>query len=480
MKKNEELHDLVHSLTKSEKRHFRISCAHYKGASNYLLLFDELIKQKEYDEGVIRRKYKNEVFIRQLHVTKHYLKQLILKSLRTYHAGRSKKTELADLLQNIEILFTKERYALCQQEVEKAINLAERYELDTYLIELFNWERKLVQAISPFDIPGIQLIIQKEEEAILRLNNTFNHKKTNVSIYSLLRTPAVIDEVAAVKQLPKSLEAKVYFQHTEYYKHLRNGDFKEAEKAMFMLIQYMEERPERIAEEPGIYASTVNNLLGYLIHAKQYQKGLTLVIQAKNRYQNWELGKGSRLLLKQILRTYNIELEIYRDLGVTEGNTEAVYAIEQFILLHEQHAPMEYMVLFWYQFSSIYFRQKQYGQALKWINKVLQYDSRAIRTDLQIYSRILNLMIHFELKNRFVLGYYIDSTRRFLKKVGADQQWQKLILKYFSKLRKTPEYELKEVFATIYNQFFPEGGEVLLSSEVLDYIDFQHWLEGRM
>lgn len=120
MIKKEQLFILIKSLSKAEKRYFRLACRQAETASNYLKLFDAMDAQEEYDEKAIRKKFKKETFCNQLHVTKSYLRQFILKSLRNFHTKISKDAELKDALRNVEILFHKELYPLCYGELKKA------------------------------------------------------------------------------------------------------------------------------------------------------------------------------------------------------------------------------------------------------------------------------------------------------------------------------------------------------------------------
>ena len=106
MLKNEYLYYLIKSLSKSEKRHFRL---YNKGDSNnYLLLFDAIEKQSHYDGIKIKETFKKKDFIKQLHVTKNYLNNQILKSLKSYHSKISKSAELKELIRDIEILLKKD------------------------------------------------------------------------------------------------------------------------------------------------------------------------------------------------------------------------------------------------------------------------------------------------------------------------------------------------------------------------------------
>jgi hypothetical protein len=55
MKPSTELHDLIKSLTKSEKRFFKLHSSLQSGDKNYLRIFDAIDKQKVYDEDAIKK-----------------------------------------------------------------------------------------------------------------------------------------------------------------------------------------------------------------------------------------------------------------------------------------------------------------------------------------------------------------------------------------------------------------------------------------
>ena len=65
MKKNEHLFYLIKSLSKAEKRHFKIFTDSEDKNKNYILLFDEIDKQIIYDEKIIKKKFWNATFVKQ-------------------------------------------------------------------------------------------------------------------------------------------------------------------------------------------------------------------------------------------------------------------------------------------------------------------------------------------------------------------------------------------------------------------------------
>merc|ERR1711974_480393 len=86
--------DLIKSLTKSEKRFFKLSSSLQSGEKNYLKIFDAIEEQSEYNEEDIKEQFKNERFIKHFPSEKNHLYKLILKSLRSYHSDTSSSSIL--------------------------------------------------------------------------------------------------------------------------------------------------------------------------------------------------------------------------------------------------------------------------------------------------------------------------------------------------------------------------------------------------
>jgi hypothetical protein len=63
MKPSNELFELIKSLTKSEKRFFKLQSSLQSGDKNYIRLFDTIDKMSEYDEEEVKSNFKGEKFI---------------------------------------------------------------------------------------------------------------------------------------------------------------------------------------------------------------------------------------------------------------------------------------------------------------------------------------------------------------------------------------------------------------------------------
>ena len=344
MIKKNNLFELIHSLSVSEKRFFRQSFGGQgNDRSNYLRLFNEIDKMDAYDESKIRKIFQGEKFINQLHVTKIYLQDSILTSLRNYYRSSSVSMLLKNHLQNIEIYFNKELYNLCALEIRKAGKSAMRFEDETTLLEILNWKRKLLQAQSPQDF-DVKEVLDAQRASIERLVNVQGLWNEMINGPSGTELPE-----------PQSLSAKVLCYHIKYRDAIQQGKNDRAKTSLLELISILQKHPHRIEEDPSIYLSTMNNLLSFLVFTGNSDETSSILPRVKSFYNRIDSIKKTKGNFRLILRTYNIELEMYRDAESLEDAVRLITEIQRLLTGHENRTPHSYMVSFWFQFAYIFF-----------------------------------------------------------------------------------------------------------------------------
>ena len=239
----------------------------------YLKLFDAIDKQKQYDEGLIRQKFKGEQFLNQLHVPKNYLRALILKSLRNFHSNLSKDSEVKDILRNVEILFNKELYQHAIGELKRAEKIASSYQLFLLLIDVLNWKRRLQQHLTPNDFPAFKETLDEQNQVLEKLINlnAYSNLIVDVSHEVTGGIAGVIDHqdwLSNVKNA-QSLEARVMHVNARYFQLVSEGRAEDGERILYELLDYMDELPHRVEETPGLYISTINNFISYFVFTKR-------------------------------------------------------------------------------------------------------------------------------------------------------------------------------------------------------------------
>lgn len=474
MAKKGNLFLLIKSLSKSEKRYFRIYAGVSGGDANYLQLFDVIEAQDEYDEEAVREKLKGKKFLSQLHVTKIYLTELILKALKNYHSDTSVHSRLLDLLRDIELLFDKELYDLCYYKIVKAEELAGKYEKLSLLTEVFFWKRRLALAVSR-NRKDIYDLLAKEKDTIeqMKVLNTYWHHTINMG--SLMNDDGFLRKLKETKGNAHALQSQVLHQHILYGLHFIKGDIKNAEKYISGLIRLLEKYPDRIKEDPHSYVTAIGNKIGLLLSGKKWGEIPALVSKIREVPAKYALKNESRFTVRLWLRVFNVELEMYRDSRQLEKGIALMDEIQRFIEKRPKAIPADYILLFHYQFANIFFLKKDYPKSMRWLNEIINSNFGNTREDIQCYARILNLIVHFELNNIIVLRYAVDSCRRFLKKKSAEISSGKALLNLFSKLGHAYPEEYHAIFKKAYAEIFPPDFR-----QTQDYVDIKSWVEEKM
>lgn len=484
MKKNEELFALIKAMSKSEKRNFRLESAQFKGSAKYIKLFDAIDSLDEYDEQQIKTLFKNDKSLRQFHVLKNYLKQAILKSLRSFHAKRSKQVELNDCLSNLNILFNKELFQLCEVEVKKAERIAVEYDLFSGLNEVQNWKRKLAQTKDPSNFSLFKQILQQQIDSVERLKNQHSYYQLitdlSESIIAGYKGPIPNEELLEDINNASSFESGVIHCNARYFKAVNLGNADETKECLNDLIAFFELHKNKLEQYPGLYISSMNNAISYFVFTVDYDTALKMIVQLQDFYDRIKLQKENITLLKQALRMYNLELEIYRQLQAESENKDKIESIHLTVEKAMNKMPDSYLISFWFQLANIYFVLEDFKTALKFLNKIMDNNFGDTRSDIQLHARILNLMVHFELNNLFVLRYFVESAKRMAKKVPYDQQFLKKLLSCFSKLGQLSPSDFKAVFTELKTLI---ANNDLITKEHINlstgYINYNRWLEKR-
>ncbi|MBP9740272.1 MAG: hypothetical protein KBD28_06240, partial [Chitinophagaceae bacterium] len=151
---SQELHQLIISLSKGEKRAIVLSADRTEGNKNFLELYYALLKQPIYDEDQLLKENNNKPFVKHLGFTKNYLQNFILKELRTIHTDYKVSIKIKNYLIDVELLFWKGHFKLALKLINQAKILAENYDYPLMLEELYYWERRIVTSGS-MKIPKI-------------------------------------------------------------------------------------------------------------------------------------------------------------------------------------------------------------------------------------------------------------------------------------------------------------------------------------
>lgn len=496
MKPSKELFHLIHSLTKSEKRYFKLTSSLQSGEKNYVKLFDAIEAQESYDEEEIKEIFKDETFIQHLPSEKNHLYSLLLKSLRNFHSEKSVSAELQEYLKNAEILYDKALYKECNKVVRKAKTIANEHEEFYFLLELINWERTLMEEgfVRGKFTRNIDELVLEEEDVLEKLQNLAEYQILYSKINFVFRKGGftrnererlIVNEIMhhrliRGKDTALSLKASTACFYIQGLCAWTNHNLELAFENFEKVMARFKMNPALIGQLPKRYTRVLNHQLQYYIELRKFDEFFDALDQMKALRKRPDF-KSIDLQIRIFTFTTINELLACQAIKDFERGEKVVEDIQAGLKRFQFKISKEDVIVFYYNISRHYFGMGDYKKALEYINKVLNDNEANLRQDLFVFSRLFNLIIHYELKNYDLLDYIIKSTTRFIKKKNRDYDYEMAVLKYMKKLLRAGQAKQKP--EPIFIEF---RNEIRLINQnplqriTLDYFDVLSWVDSKL
>jgi hypothetical protein len=495
MKPSTELFKLVKSLTKSEKRFFKLSSSLQSGEKNYLKIFDYIERQSSYDENALKEEFENQTFIKHLPSEKNHLYKLILKSLRSYYSEQSISSSLKQEIKNVEILYNKALYKECEKFVGRAKQTAKRYEKFYYWFELIGWEKKLLESAyeSGEFSTDLDKLVEEEEMVIAKLRNlaeyTVIYSKINLIFRSggftrNERERQVVEDIADYhlikgKNTAVSTKAASICYYIKGLCAATNRNYRDSFQFFNRTQEILDNNPYIKLDTGQRYVNTLFHLLRCHIDNKDFNEAQELILMIRSLHG--KKGFNSIDISVRIFsNTYNQELLLLHAMGEFDKSVELITEIEKQQALYEGKISKEMEVLLTYNKAYSYFGTGDYKKALQYINEVLNDNEQNLRQDIYSFSRLFNIVIHYELENYDFLEYVVKSTNRYLSKQERDYQVENVCIKSIRKLAKTAEtvnrIEIFEKMQSEISELLNDHNERV----VLEYFDISSWVRSKI
>ncbi len=495
MKPSNELFDLIKSLTKSEKRFFKLQSALQSGDKNYVRLFDLIDKMTAYDEELVKKTFKGEKFIKHLPSEKNHLYKQVLKALRAYYGETSVSSMLKQEIKNIEILHNKALFDECNKFLERAKKLAVKYEKFYYLYELINWEKTLLEeAYENGQFKDLDVLINEEQDVLDRLRNLAEYHVLYSKINYVFRSGGyartdenrkIIDDIInhpliKGKNTAMSKRAATICYYTQGFCSMANGDATMALEKFLRVKQILDEEEHLRSDLSKRYVRALSNIITCYMDLKKFKEAREYITLMRS-FNDEHDGFNSPDVQTNIFKNAGFsELQMCHHTGDFVKGLRDAEEISQTLVEYEGKLHKEDELTFFYEFAYINFGSGNFNKALHWLNKVLNDNENELRQDLYSYARLFNLIIHYELGNHDLLEYTIKSTARYLQKRDRDYPIEKVIMEYMKKLiRIQNQADRKKMF----EQFRTELNKLMKGPEdkiILRYFDYLKWIESKI
>lgn len=435
MAKSDSLFQLIQAMSKAEKRYFKLHSEKYEGRdlSQYLALFDLIAAQEQYDEEALRSNLPAQLHPRNFSFAKTTLYGIILRTLRNYHAQRTPKIQLQEMMMEIYLLHEKGLSKEVSKHLRKARKIAEKYGYDHQLLELNLLERRLLRRVAT----------KQSKADLVELQAQTQHLQTRLALqielldlyeraFLMMRDRRIHPEAVAelqrqisptlqhfVPQPDTSLEMRITYHLFYSLLHYMKGEPNERARHLRALIEFFESHPELLADVQyrKRYLGCINNYFNYLINNRRPDQEVEAQIQALHLLNpsHPSLATEVRLLGTYFRMLYHLQRQRYAEIVQMESEIEAL------LYEHEKKISSERRLAFLFNLALAMFLEKHLSRALKLLNRILNQPETSLRLDLHLFSRILIILIFIEREEFTTAEYQIISALHFYDKHSKGQ-----------------------------------------------------------
>ncbi|MBI1835757.1 MAG: hypothetical protein HYR91_00680 [Flavobacteriia bacterium] len=495
MKPSTELFKLIKSLTKSEKRFFKLSSSLQSGDKNYLKIFDYIEKQVVYNEDDLKKAFAKETFIKHLPSEKNHLYKLVLKSLRSFYSEQSVSSLLKQEIKNVEVLYNKALYKECEKFVARAKEIAKDHEKFYYWYELLSWEKKLLEEAYEAGefTTDLDQLVEEEEMVIAKLRNLAEYQVIYSKINLIFRSGgfsrtesenAIVEGIADYhlikgKNTALSTRAASMCYYIKGLCAATNRNYADSFQFFNKTREILDHNPNIKIDSAQRYVMTMSHLLRCYIDSKDFENAQKMIVDMRAL----ETVKGfnsTDILVRLFSNSYNQELTLLHAMGEFQKSVDLIPKIEELQTFYGEKINKEYEVVLTYNKAYSYFGIGEYKKALSYINLVLNDNEQNLRQDIYSFSRLINLVLHFELENYDFLEYVIKSTNRYLNKQERDYEAETVCIKHIRKLAKAVTNSEKTL---VLNQMQKDICKVLENHHeqaLLEYFNVIAWIESKL
>ncbi len=494
MEKSDALFLLVKSLTKSEKRQFKLYAGRLGGNSekNFLALFSVLDKLEVFDEKQILAN--TNIKKQQVSNSKAHLYRQILVSLKLNPIHQNAKMQVREQLDFATILFNKGLHKQSLKVLDKAKNLAISNEESNLAFEIIELEKVvesqyITRSMSSRadDLVRQSMDLSKRSLILSKLSNLSLQLYSSLLKKGYVRNDKDFDELRLFFEtsLPKydlktlGIKERLYLYKAYLWYNLLTQDFVGSYRYAQKWVDLFYYNPRMKKNNPVFYLKGINYLLESLFliqHLRKFKSTLNFFEEELNNHQIL-LNENTESLA--FLYLYLNKINLYFLQGDFNDGLSLIPEVLEEIESHKLKIDEHHIMVFYYKFASLHFGATNYEQCIFYLEKIIKNKNLTMREDLLCFSRILNLVAHYEAGMDQNLEVLIKSTYKFLIKMDELHLVQKKFIAFLRNLSNIYPHELRKAFIELHKELKVFENHPFEKRSFM-YLDIISWLESKI
>jgi len=488
------LFQLVRSLEKSEKRHFKLYIKRSSSRDDLKIvkLFDALDKMEEYNEEALLKKL-SPVTKPQLNNLKTHLYKELLASLRLLKTNENIDLQLSEHLDNARLLYNKGLKLQALKILDRAKELAKANQKFNTLVQLLSLEKKIETlhiTRSTTDkterLAQEALSVSSHVERVTRLSNLalllyrwyvlYGHARNeedekNIRSYFKENLPADIGAISGFYE-------KLYFYQSYCWYAFIRQDFLMYYRNSQKWVNLFEQDPLMKKVETGHYIKGMHNLLNAHFDLRNFKK-------FEGTLKQFEIFAQSPVALEHDnFRTHtsiyinSAKLNLHLIKGTFNEGLKLVPEIESRLNEYALYVDQHRILVFNYKIASIYFGIGNYHRCIDYLQRIIN-NRLDLRYDLQCYARLMHLMAHYEMGNYDIIESLIKSVYRFMAKMKNLTVVEEEMFKFLRHSFDVPPQQLKPELKKFLDKI-KHLEKSRFETRAFAYLDIISWVESKV
>lgn len=494
----DQLFTLIKSLTKAEKRSFKLYANRFQSGEDpkFIQLFDVLDRLSEYNEEQILRRLPD-VKKRHLANLKRHLYKQVLISLRLIHIKKNIDIQIRERLDFARILYGKGMYMQALKLLDRIKQIALEHHQDILHLEILEFE-KLIEARhitrSRSVANRMEDLLEESSRRSYVTHTTSRFSNLNIQIQGwyiehghvkgeedLTEVKAYYDSIFPEKIELKQLTffEKINLYQSEMWYHYIRLDFSTCLEKTLSWVRLFDQFPQMQEKDPDLNMRGLYYLLIFYFFLKDRKSFETTLQNFEEFIGRYEENFNANSQMIAFVYLYLSKLNYHFLTGKFKEGLGLIPEIEAAIKTYQDHTDTHRILLFHYKIGYLYFGCGNYEKALEYLNKITVLQTGFLREDLHYNARLLHLLCHYEIGNYDLLDYLIPSVQRSLDKAREKSEWQTATLQFLRELLKTAPANVRSSFLQFRQQMEKLSANPFEQKEIL-YLDIPSWVESHL
>ena len=493
--KSESLFLLVKSLSKSEKRSFKLYVGRNQDAKDslYIQLFDLLDKSEGPNDILLKKKLGNVSNAAYSNLKKHLFEQLMIV-LRLLNKEKKQNFKIREYIDFSYILYGKGLHWQALEVLEKAKKLSNKHFNDFSLMTIIELE-KLIQSrhITRTKSDSINELIDQSEHLSTRVHYRIKLSNLRLKLHKQYVEKGHVEsrekEVLLMDFFSKSIQEideskldgieEIYYYQSFVWFHYLLDQFEECLKWSIKWVNAFKNSEELQKRDVDLFMRGFHYVLTSSFNIKDtatHEKYLNELSEYRNNNYS-KLNHNSQIVSFQYVHNGRMNLHFLN--GTFEEGLHNIPRTLKRVNRYSNKLDYHKIMVIYYKVAWMYIGAGEPQKGLFYLDYIINLTNKSLREDIQTYARIMKLIGLFDMEEFNLILKYSKDFLLFYDKLNHPNQVQLTVLKMIENLSSAPILSRKEILIENY-QKLKLLKEKNFEKRAFIYLDVLPWILSKI